>query len=192
MTFLAKLLLVAVLAILPAMAVEMARELQIRDGHLGEVNGRIVSQARFVNAALDRILDGPRQILVAISGVAAVRDADPEPCNTYLHGVQPSYPMYNAIGRVDASGRTICASLPIENPQALSTTYHLVKNAREFSVGGFVRSLPSGNPVVPTALPLFTPDGAFDGSINISLNLRWVSHFLSQTTLMFAVSSCRR
>jgi hypothetical protein len=77
------LVLVAV-ALLPAIAFQASSELALRHARRVEVESRALNMAQLAAAEQRQIVQGIRQVLIALSELPAIKVKDAEGCNAYL------------------------------------------------------------------------------------------------------------
>jgi PAS domain S-box-containing protein len=110
------------------------------------------------------VIDGARQVLVAMAYSPPVFGDDPAACAAYLKNLQERYPAaFGTFGLLDAHGRLVCRAAPLAKEQAVDSSDRLffrraVQSGR-FSVGEFTISRASGRPVLTFGLPVYRGDG---------------------------------
>jgi signal transduction histidine kinase/CheY-like chemotaxis protein len=148
------LLLLVAAAAGPALAVMVDFQRELRRDRAVQARAVAVQQAQLLSASVDEIVEGARQMLVALSASRRVRDMDPA-CADVLHELRRADPSYSVLAVVRRDGTPVCSDatvpLPVDALAGLASPF--------LSVTGFVTgrytSLPSlAPPMVTFALPL--------------------------------------
>jgi two-component sensor histidine kinase len=115
------------------------------------------------------------QLLRALSSEAEVRLGGPG-CQRRLAGAVAGLSFFSNLGRVSADGRVLCVAIPpVTSVDATKTSWWKdVVARREFTIAGPVFSRSAGRPVLVGVLPLTTPEGAFDGTLNVAIDIAWL------------------
>jgi hypothetical protein len=96
--------LVAV-ALLPAIAIQMYNEFDLRRARQVEVQNQALSLANLAAADQQQIVQGIRQVLIALSELAAIKARDSQACNAYLAAMQPRFPAFLTFIVTDLDGQ---------------------------------------------------------------------------------------
>jgi HAMP domain-containing protein len=185
MTLARRLLLLALLSVLPAVAIWGFTEVALRREREAEVKDLALRQAQLAASELERIVQGVRSVLTAIGEMPAMRTLDAPACAAYLRGLQPKVPHLVTIGVLDREGRALCAN------HALSSAVHVgdrpyfreTIETGEFTIGEYTEARVSRQAVLPFALPLRDAEGRTVGVIAASLDLRWLGRELNERAL---------
>ena len=155
----ARLIAVAVVALLPALAfVLLYANPEERDLQATEVRSEALRLAQDGASRVDRLLQGSHQLLVTASGLVPIGTLDERRCNRMLGQVLTRDPRYGDLGVIDPSGDIRCSA----ERQGLGFNvagvdwFEKAVRARRFTVSGYQLSGPSGEPVVVTAYPVVT------------------------------------
>jgi two-component sensor histidine kinase len=84
-----------------------------------EARDEVLAAARLVSAEFAQIIDGSRQLMVAMSRHPAVPDREDE-CASYFKSVIADIPAYREAAFIDKAGRFHCSTIPI--PSSLDVT----------------------------------------------------------------------
>src|ERR671917_515758 len=108
MTLTRRLLLLAFIAVLPAIVIWTYTEVSLRRAREAEVHDLARRQAQLAASELERIFEGVRNLLVAVDEVPAVRSFESGACVTYLAALQPKVPHLLSLSALDLQGRIRC------------------------------------------------------------------------------------
>ena len=158
MSLLTRLFLLVVLAVLPAIGIQAYNEYDLRASERAETHRHALTLTRFAAAESDRIVDGVRNLLIALTNDASIVGGDPVACKASLGRLVAQYPEISMLAVFDPSGRPLCGEPAA--PDALSIAgapyFQAALRSGAFSVGGYDTSF-GPRPVLPLAL-------AFDGA----------------------------
>src|SRR3954451_7506911 len=113
MSLLARLLLLVVIAVLPALGILLYNRHDLRAAREAETHAEALRNAHAVADELERVVDGARDLLLTIAHASPLRDGNWPDCNTYLGELGDTYPSYSRLSVADHSGRIVCASEPV-------------------------------------------------------------------------------
>src|SRR5262249_46297860 len=96
-------LLLIVIASLPAIAIVGYNEVALRHVREAEVRDQALRIARETAAELERTVEGIRGVLVTLAELPVIRDRDGAACNAYLARLGQNYPEYLVISAATAA-----------------------------------------------------------------------------------------
>ncbi|HYD69654.1 PAS domain S-box protein [Azospirillum sp.] len=180
MSLLQRLMLLVFLALVPAAAIEIDNELQlraIREAEVHQVATRLVS---LIDAEQSRIVEGVRQVLVTVAQTDAVRSGDAGRCNGLMERLRPGYPDHLQVHVTDGDGVIRCATDEAAIGLSVADRAHLriAAETGRFAVGEHIRRRTTGAPALPFALPYTDRDGAPAGMVTALLDLGWLESYL--------------
>jgi PAS domain S-box-containing protein len=172
-----RLILLALVAVIPATIIQTYSLFELRRDRHAEVHGEALRQARLAASEIDRVVEGVRNLLTAVSSTNAVREFDVARCSPFLGRLETRVPHIDSIAVIDDRGRLRCAS---EVKQAGLTfgdrTYFQAAMAGPgFVVGEYIINRFDQRPVLPLALPIFDDTGKTLGVVSATLDLAWLS-----------------
>jgi CheY-like chemotaxis protein len=106
-----RLLLLVLLAVIPAVCIEIYGEVELRASRRQEIRDEALRLVRVVAAEQERIDEGTRQLLIAFSEAAAVRAGDWDGCNETAKRVRAQIDGYVNIGIASNEGMIKCAGI---------------------------------------------------------------------------------
>src|SRR6478609_7357691 len=106
-----RLLLLVLLCLLPVIGVETLTQLELRARRESELGDMALRQAELWNGNLESIVEGARQLTVAISQLPSVQALDAG-CGTQLESIQASLSAYRFLAFFSGDGRLVCGSVP--------------------------------------------------------------------------------
>ena len=177
MPLLARLLLLILIAVLPALAILLYNQHELRTAREAETHEEALRNARAVDDELQRIVAGARDLLLTITYAPSVRGANWPACNRYLDELGDAYPAYNRLIIADRTGRIVCTSDPVPPGQSMEARAHFqaALASGAFTVGTFTVARSSGEAILPFAAPFRDHTGEIAGVIINGLRLDWLA-----------------
>lgn len=122
MTLTRRLLLLALISVLPAIVIWTYTEVSLRRAREAEVNDLAIRQAQLVGAEIERIFDGVQSLLLAIDETQSIRSFDTAACSPYLKAIQEKVPYILSFVAMDISGHIRCRPAERSTPSTTMLT----------------------------------------------------------------------
>ena len=190
MTLTKRLLLLALISVLPAIVIWTYTEVSLRRAREAEVNDLAIRQAQVVGAELERIFDGVQGLLLAVDETQSIRTFDTAACSPYLKAIQERVPYILSIVAMDISGHIRCrptGTIDTQHYFADRRYFHNALGNRGFVVGEYTPVFDEGglapHPVLPLALPIWNDRGDVVGVLAAALDLRWLAEKVKERTV---------
>jgi PAS domain S-box-containing protein len=181
-TILSRLLLLVAVALLPAIAIQAYNEFDLRRVRQVEVQNQALSLAKLAAAEQEQIVQGIRQVLIALSELRAIKARDSKTCNAYLAGMKPRFPAFLTFIVTDLDGQPFCNTNSDRKSVNVASRAYFASAVKtgaftvgEFSIG---RSIP--RKVIQFALPFYGDDGRMGGVIIAPLGLDWLADYIAR------------
>ncbi len=116
--------------------------------------------AQLAASSVGQVIEGERQLLVAMSRLPAVITHDDDACSIVMVDLQQQYDHYANLGAIGPDGKIFCTALP----QALSTDvsdrtyFQRAVAGQDFAIGDYQIGRLSGVAVVVAAYPVYAGD----------------------------------
>ncbi|WP_036047425.1 ATP-binding protein [Bradyrhizobium sp. Tv2a-2] len=181
MNFLSRLFALVAIALLPVIAIQAYNEFDLRRARQIDVQGQALNMAKLAAAEQRQIVQGIRQVLIALSLLPAIKAKDSEACDAYLAAVKQRFPAFITFLVADSNGQSFCDTNDIHRPTDISVRGYFSNalSTGAFTVGEFSIGLTSGRNVIQFALPFRGDDGKLDGVIEASLSLDWLATYIA-------------
>ena len=166
-------------ATLPAVGVLTYLQQELRDDHRQRMGEEALRQAELFNADLSSVVEGARQLSLAISHMPMVQTGDAA-CRTRLTELDDELPAYAVMQVVTWDGRIICTS-DSEPEQLSAEAKGRLRETIEkgsFDIGVYLPATPSHGAIVPICLPFTMADGQ-RAAIMLGLSVDWLAEHLS-------------
>jgi signal transduction histidine kinase/CheY-like chemotaxis protein len=175
-----RLMLLVLIAALPPTVLLIYLQIHLRDERRARLAEDVLSEAQLLNADVASVVEGARQLTLAISHLSAVLHADAVPCRARLLELRAELPFYSVIAVVAADGRLVCSTDPTAPANASQAQIAHVRHVLAdggFDVGVVVPHPGGVQSVLPFCLPFTLADGE-RGVVIADLSLAWFSQHL--------------
>ncbi|WP_029586901.1 cache domain-containing protein, partial [Bradyrhizobium sp. URHD0069] len=182
MTILSRLFFLVAAALLPAIAIQAYNEFDLRRARQIEVENQALSLAKLAAAEQQQIVQGIRQVLIAMSELPSIKTRDGQACDAYLAAMQRRFPAFIAFLVTDMKGWSFCDTNSDHRPISIVARPYFasILKTGKFSVGEYSASLSTGRKVIQFALPFYGDDGRMGGVIVAGLSLDWLADYLAR------------
>jgi diguanylate cyclase (GGDEF)-like protein len=184
----ARLTLLVLVAILPAMGLALYSGLEQRRAAALNVQANALQVARLAAADQARQINGAHQLLTALAQLPQVRALDEAFCAAMLQDILEEYPFYASIGLLTRDGEWVCRA-PTQNlpaPVANRPWLQSALQTRDFVVGDYELISAEGSggqAVIYLAYPIMGESGPVLGVMAVALDLAWVNQLAAQAEL---------
>ncbi len=183
-----RLLLLVILASVPGLILTVYSAAEQRQNAEQEVMQTALRLVRLATSNQDQLVEGARQLLVALAALPAVRNQDSRTCNSFLETLLEQYPLYANIWVVDTMeepGEVFCSGLPFSGQVNVAGAPYLLQTleARDFTGGEYTQEPIEGSAVLPFGYPV--PPG-WDQPLAVvfaGIDLNWLNGFIAQAGL---------
>src|SRR5258705_7596096 len=154
----------------------MYNEFDLRRARQVEVQNQALSLARLAAAEQQQIVQGIRQVLIAMSELPSIKARDSQACDAYLAAIQQRFPAFIRFLVTYLNGRSFCNTNSDHRPINIAARPYFpnILETGEFTVGEFSKGLATGRKIVQFALPFYGDDGRMGGVIVAALGLHCV------------------
>ena len=183
MSLTTRILLLVLLALAPALAIQGYNEYALRASRDAAIRVDALATARGVGQTLAQLAEGVRQALEFASEEASVKALDPVACTGYLRRAAARMPSVLAFALAAPDGRVICNSRgAVPGSYGMGERdYHREAVARQlFVMGGYARGKATGRDSIHFAQPLLDEDGRTVGVLSAAVDLDWLGGRLRQ------------
>lgn len=127
--------------------------------------------ARLASAKEGALIEGARQLTIALSVLPAVLHRDQTTCNSFVRNLLSAYPQYTNFGVVDVKGFVWCSSMSTAAQANLGDRPYIrhALDKKETSLSGFQIGRLTGLASIVYANPIVDPNGASTGVAFASL-----------------------
>jgi hypothetical protein len=173
-TLLSRLFVLIAVALLPAIAIQMYNEFDLRRARQIEVQNQALSLAKLAAAEQQQIVQGIRQVLIAMSELPSVQ------CLLGSDAAAISSVRYLSCRRLERW--SFCDTNSDHRPITIAARAYFasILKTGAFAVGEFSAGLSTGRKVIQLALPFYGDDGRMGGVIVAGLSLDWLADYIAR------------
>ena len=185
MTLTRRLLLLALISVLPAIVIWTYTEVSLRRAREAEVHDLALRQAQLAASELDHIFEGIRHLLVAVAEMPAIRRLDTPACVAYLAALQPKVPHLLSITALDLEGRARCRQDMPSGDLRFDDRFYFKEaiETGQFVIGDYTDDRVLQVPILPVAFPLRDHGGRTIGVVAAALDIKWLGSRLAERAL---------
>ncbi|SHK39768.1 Signal transduction histidine kinase [Bradyrhizobium lablabi] len=182
MTLLSRLFVLVAVALLPAIAIQVHNEFDLRRARQVEVQNQALSLAKLAAAEQQQIVQGIRQVLIAMSELPSIKARDSQACDAYLAAIQQRFPAFIRFLVTDLNGRSFCNTNSDHRPINIAARRYFANIVKtgQFTVGEYSKGLATDRNIVQFALPFYGDDGRMAGVIVAGLGLDWLADYIAR------------
>lgn len=171
-----RVVLLAGLTLLPVVALQAVNEFALRGARETELRASVALQAQQVAAAQERLTEGVRLMLTALSESKDIRNAEPTECTAILRALRTAHPDFEAIGVADRAGNVFCATDRLDTAGPMPPVgdrfyFREAMATGRFTVGTYAVGRRTGVPSFHMAMPYRNPAGETAGVVFVSIGL---------------------
>jgi signal transduction histidine kinase len=181
----ARLLLLVLLAALPALALILYTDLEQRRLTARQAQEDALRLARLAAADQAQLIQGAHQLLTALAQLPAVREGDAHACTALFTTLLKQYPVYANLGAAHANGDVFCSVASFTQPVSVaeSTWFQRVLQKREFIIGEYQRSLVISQFTLVLGYPALDAGGQVQAVVAAALDLSRLNQIAAQAQL---------
>jgi len=184
-TLTARMFLLVLIAVAPALGIQAYNEYDLRGSREIEIRNKTLQITKQFGAELGELREGAHQLLVALSRLPAVRVFDPDNCSLVLAALDDSFPNYNFLGVADPQGQVRCGSRPTSVTSVADQAFFIrAMEKDEIAVGNYWVDPQNGTQQVRFGLRFSSEiGGPVTGVVFAALDLNWLSDHLKERGL---------
>jgi two-component sensor histidine kinase len=172
------------LALLPVVLVSIFQGVARARLDIDHVHTQLLQSARTVAAGDQNLLAAAEQVLRAVGSLSEVRGMNGN-CDGVLADTLIGVRYFSNLSRIDADGRVACSAMALAHGLSVKE-YAVFKEAQKTDgmvVSNELINRVTGQPVIGGMLALRKPDGTFDGTVAISLDVHWIEYMMRAANL---------
>lgn len=183
MSLLIRLLLLAMLGVLPSSFLAIWHAVGEQQDELTQVATKAQREAQLAAAGQKRMVDGTRQLRIALSTVPIIREHDDAQCGPMLRRLVDEFQVYTVLGVAGPEGRIWCSSAQPGTDISTRPGYRRAVETRSFAIGGYVVGRITGRRTLHFTLPMYGAEGQLLGIVTAGLDLERLAADLGNTLL---------
>lgn len=180
-----RLLLLVLVAVLPAFALTLYTDLERRRAAAAVAHEEALRIARIAASEQNDLFQGARQLALTLAQLPAVRALDANACRPLLAELLARSPVYVNISVAAPSGDVVCSAVPLAGPISFRDREYFQRAlaTRDFAMSGYLIGRISRKPNVALAYPAVDGRGPVQAVVVVGLDLRWLNHLAADAQL---------
>jgi signal transduction histidine kinase len=180
-----RLLLLVLLAVIPALGLTLYTNLEERQLRKAQVLEQAMRLSRFISADHERLIEDARQFLVTLAQLPAVRDRNRAACNALFANLLTRQSSYANLGVIDADGDVFCSALPMTGQVYAGDRVYFRRaiETRDFAIGEYQIGRITGKATLVFGYPVLDDAGSARAVVFAALNLNWLNELAGQAGL---------
>ena len=179
-----RLLLLVLLAVIPALGLTLYTNLEERQLRKALVQEHAMRLSRLVSADYERVIEDARRLLVTLSRLPAVRDLNRAACDALFADLLAQHSSYANLGVIDADGNIFCSAVPTDQLYLGDRVYfrHAFET-RDFAIGEYQVGRITRKASVNFGYPVLNDAGHVSAVVFAALDLVWLDQLAKQAEL---------
>ncbi len=176
----ARLLLLVLVAVIPAWVAIAYTASEQRRLAVVEIQRNVMRLADFSAREEEQVLQGTRQILIALANFVRTVDENPTGCSAFCADLLKQFRRYANIGAAKFNGDVFCSAVPLDRPTnaADQAWFRRAVDSGDFVVGDYHVGRITAKPVLVLSYPFRVVEGAAAGAVFAALDLEWLNRYL--------------
>lgn len=181
----ARLLLLVLLAVIPALGLTLYSNLEERQLRKAQVQEHALRLSRIVSADHERLIEDARKLLAALSRLPGVRDGKRAACDTLFADLLTRHSSYANLGVIGADGNVLCSGLPMTGQVYVGDRayFRRARETRDFAIGDYQIGRVTGKATLNFGYPVLDDAGHVPAVVFAALDLAWLNELASQAGL---------
>ncbi|MBV8888853.1 MAG: response regulator [Alphaproteobacteria bacterium] len=181
-----RLLLLVLIAVLPAIGIQAYNEYDLRKSREDDIRQRVVQITKQFGEEMGELREGARQLLLALGELPAVKSHDEVACASLLATLKRQYASYNLLAAADSEGQIFCSSAPVHDRSVAEQPFFrrsIAQAGDRLTVGNYWADPQTGQKAIHFGLRFLDEEGKVAGVVFVALDLEWLSEHLKERGL---------
>jgi signal transduction histidine kinase len=186
MSILARLVILVLLALAPAIAAHAINDILLNRDREQEIHQTAAIDAQVRNTELDSVVGGVRDLLGAVVRIPAVASFDRSSCSEQLESLTKEYRQEIILIAADLNGAVLCSSVPGRSGAAVAddASFQEVVGSGQFKVGGYAINPVNASKALSFGYPIRADAGGPSGVAIAYLALDWLATDLQRVPFL--------
>jgi diguanylate cyclase (GGDEF)-like protein len=180
-----RLILLVLLAIMPAVALLVYADLKERQIVLLDIEASASRMVRLAASSHDRLVAGARDLLPALAQLAELHGADPKTCASLFATLLRQFPHYANLGAIRPNGDLFCSGHPTSGSVNLGdrSFFREARRTRRLSFGHYAVDHITGRATLTLAYPAFDAAGRLTSVVFAAVDIAWLHQLAADAQL---------
>jgi PAS domain S-box-containing protein len=178
--------LLIILAILPMFGLALYTYMEERNFAISNVEGDVQQFAGSASAFQEQLIEGTRQLLVALTKHPDIQDQDPTLCSRHFAEMSTEYSRYANLGVIRLDGEPFCLASPIGAGAAdfkAQPWFQKTIETRDLVLAAARGEYTSGRAVLNLSYPLMEAPGKITGVVFAALDLEQLNQITGEVQM---------
>jgi signal transduction histidine kinase len=175
-----RLMLLVLVAVIPAWGVIAYTASEQKRIAVAEIQKNVLRLAEFSAREEELVLQGTRQILIALANFVRKADENPTDCSAFCTELIRQFKRYANLGAVKSNGDVFCSAVPLGKPMNVRDQkwFHRAVESGEFIGGDYHVGRITGKPVLVLSYPFRVVEGGPVTVAFAALDLNWLNRYV--------------
>jgi signal transduction histidine kinase len=175
-----RLMLLVLVPVIPAWGVIAYTASEQRRIAVAEIQRNVLRLAEFSAREEELVLQGTRQILIALANFVRKADENPAGCSAFCGDLLKQFRRYANIGAVKPNGDVFCSAVPLDKPTnaADQTWFRRAVESVDFTIGDYHVGRITGKAVLVLSYPFRVVEGGPVEVVFAALDLEWLNRYI--------------
>ncbi len=180
-----RLLIVVLTALLPLLGLMVYAGVEGRRRAATDSQAAALTVARMAAVEQHQLIEGTRQLLVALAQLPEVANHDGPRCSALFANIRAQFPAQANLGAATPTGDLFCSAQPMAEPVNIADRPYFRRaiDTRQFAVGSFLVGRITGRPSLTLAYPAIDRAGRLRAVVFVALDLSWLNHLPTDALL---------
>jgi signal transduction histidine kinase len=175
-----RLLLLVLIAIIPAWGAIAYTAAEQKRIAVAEIQRNVLRLVEFSAHEEEQVLQGTRQILIALANFVQKTDENSSECSTFCADLLKQFRRYANIGAINPNGDIFCSAVMFHEPTnaADQSWFRRAVESGDFAISDYHIGRITGKPVLVSAYPYRVAEGEPATVVFAALDLQWLNRFI--------------
>jgi signal transduction histidine kinase len=180
-----RLLLLVLLAVIPALGLTLYTNLEERQLRKAQVQEHAMRLSRLVSADHERLIEDARKLLAALARLPGVREGKRAACGTLFADLLTRHSSYANLGVVGVDGNVLCSGLPMTGQIYVGDRayFRRARETRDFAIGDYQIGRITRKATLNFGHPVLDNRGHLRVVLFAALDLAWLNELAGQAGL---------
>jgi signal transduction histidine kinase len=180
-----RLLLLVLLAVIPALGLTLYTNLEEREVRKALVQEHAMRLSRLVSADHERLIQDARKLLATLARLPGVREGKRAACAPLFADLLTRHSSYANLGVIGVDGNVLCSGLPMTGQVYLGDRayFRRARETRDFAIGDYQIGRITGKATVNFGHPVLDNRGHVRVVLFAALDLAWLNELAGRVGL---------
>ena len=176
----ARLMLLVLVAVIPAWIAIAYTASEQRQIAVAEIQRNVLRLVQFSTHEEEQVLQGTRQILIALANYVRKADENPSECSAFCSDLLKQFKRYANVGAVKPNGDVFCSAVPLDEPTnaADQSWFRRALESGDFSIGDYHVGRITAKPVLVLSYPFRVVEGEPAAVVFAAFDLKWLNRYV--------------